>query len=216
MEHRTCLPLISAFLTSVAAAPVAAQSVIDLDAGDRSGRLIAGVLDLDRPVEIEPEAAPPPEDITVVTRAGQPRAPQEIEAMILDVASAYIGHPALRSVDMTGAEWIMFFRANIAVESAFNPDALSQVGAIGLGQLMPDTARILGVDPTDPFENLHGSARYLLAQLERFGSPELALAAYNAGPEAVAAYSGIPPYRETIGHVRRVMALYSLSTGDET
>ena len=136
--------------------------------------------------------------------------------MILDVASTYAGHPALRRVRMSGSDWMTFFRANIAIESGFDPAARSQVGAIGLGQLMPDTARILGVDPDDPLQNLHGSARYLLAQLDRFGSPELALAAYNAGPEAVAAYSGIPPYRETLGHVQRVMALYSHSTGDRT
>ena len=136
--------------------------------------------------------------------------------MILDVASRYIGHPSLRHANMTGTEWMMFFRANIAVESAFNPTALSRVGAVGLGQLMPDTARGLGVDPADPVGNLHGSARYLLAQLARFGSPELALAAYNAGPDAVAKYAGVPPYRETIGHVRKVMALYSFSKGRQT
>ena len=101
---------------------------------------------------------------------------------------------------MSGLEWLAFFRANIAVESAFNPQARSRVGAIGLGQLMPETAEVLGVDPFDPRQNLQGSARYLLTQMERFESPELALAAYNAGPLAVVKYSGIPPYRETQGH----------------
>lgn len=136
--------------------------------------------------------------------------------MILDVASAYVGHPALRRVGMTGSDWILFFRSNIAIESAFETSARSRVGAIGLGQLMPDTARALGVDPHDPAQNLRGSARYLLAQLERFGAPELALAAYNAGPEAVAAHDGVPPYSETITHVQRVMALFALSTGNRT
>ena len=112
---------------------------------------------------------------------------------------------------MSSRDWLAFFRANIAIESAFDPGARSHVGAIGLGQLMPDTARVLGVDPHDPEQNLHGSARYLLTQLDRFGTPQLALAAYNAGPEAVARHGGIPPYRETQGHVRKVMAVAHLT-----
>ena len=136
--------------------------------------------------------------------------------MIVRVGSEYSGHAALRRADMSGRQWLMFFRANIQIESAFNPNARSHVGAIGLGQLMPDTARALGVNPHKPVENLHGSARYLLMQMERFGSPELALAAYNAGPEAVAKYSGIPPYRETQGHVQKVMAVYRQYFGEET
>ena len=108
---------------------------------------------------------------------------------------------------LSGSEWLALFRSNIAVESAFNPEAESHVGAIGLGQLMPDTADALGVDPHDPEDNLRGSARYLLAQLETFGSAELALAAYNAGPEAVRKYDGIPPYAETLAHVAKVLRL---------
>ena len=219
MQRLKCLSLISTFLLPFAAGPSLAQTVIDLDANERSGRLIAGVLDLDRPVEVAPEAGQPSSDIinaTLASSASPMRGRADIEALILDVAADYVGHPALRSVGMTGSEWLMFFRANIAVESAFNPTARSPVGAIGLGQLMPDTARALGVDPHNPEENLHGSARYLLAQLARFGSPELALAAYNAGPQAVASHHGIPPYRETIAHVQRVMAIYSQSTGDQT
>jgi soluble lytic murein transglycosylase-like protein len=72
---------------------------------------------------------------------------------------------------------------------------------------MPGTARDLGVDPHDTAQNLDGSARYLLAMLARFGTPELALAAYNAGPDAVARHGGIPPFTETQNHVRRVMAV---------
>ena len=219
MQRLKCLPLISAFLLPFAAGFGLAQTVIDLDANERSGRLIAGVLDLDKPVEVAPEAERPSQDImnaALASSASPIRGRDEIEALILDVAADYVGHPALRSVGMTGSKWLLFFRANIAVESAFNPTARSPVGAIGLGQLMPDTARALGVDPHDPEENLRGSARYLLAQLARFGSRELALAAYNAGPEAVAVYAGIPPYPETVAHVQRVMAIYSQSTGDQT
>ena len=219
MQRLKCLPLISTFLLPFAAGPSLAQTVIDLDANERSGRLIAGVLDLDRPVGVAPEAGQASSDIinaTLASSASPMRGRSDIEALILDVASDYVSHPALRSVGMTGSDWLLFFRANIAVESAFNPAARSSVGAIGLGQLMPDTARALGVDPYDPEANLRGSARYLLAQLARFGSRELALAAYNAGPEAVAVYAGVPPYPETVAHVQRVMAIYSQTTGDQT
>ena len=74
--------------------------------------------------------------------------------MILDVGSVYADHPALRRAGMSSRDWLAFFRANIAIESAFDPGARSHVGAIGLGQLMPDTARVLGVDPHDPEQNL--------------------------------------------------------------
>jgi soluble lytic murein transglycosylase-like protein len=81
----------------------------------------------------------------------------------------------------------------------------SHAGAIGLAQLMPGTAAGLGVDPTDPLQNLQGGARYLREQLDRFGTPELALAAYNAGPNRVAQAGGIPRITETQTYVRRVL-----------
>lgn len=77
---------------------------------------------------------------------------------------------------------------------------------MGLTQLMPGTAAMLGVDARDPMQNLDGGARYLLTQLEAFGSPMLALAAYNAGPQAVKKYGGVPPYRETRDYVIRVLS----------
>jgi soluble lytic murein transglycosylase-like protein len=98
--------------------------------------------------------------------------------------------------------------AVVQTESAFRPDARSHAGAIGLGQLMPATARSLGVDPHDPQQNLDGAARYLRAQLDRFGSTELALAAYNAGPGRVAQAGGIPRITETQQYVRKVTAAY--------
>jgi soluble lytic murein transglycosylase-like protein len=90
-------------------------------------------------------------------------------------------------------------------ESAWNPLAISHKGAIGLAQLMPGTARYLGVDPHDPSQNLEGGARYLREQYETFGTWQLALAAYNAGPGAVREHGGVPPFRETQNYVRKVL-----------
>lgn len=90
-------------------------------------------------------------------------------------------------------------------ESGWDIAAESHAGALGLAQLMPDTARRLGVDPLDPVANLDGGARYLAEQYRRFGSWALALAAYNAGPEAVVAHDGIPPFDETQAYVRVIL-----------
>lgn len=92
-------------------------------------------------------------------------------------------------------------------ESRYNPRARSSAGAIGVMQLMPGTARQLGVsNPHDVGQNVAGGAAYLRAQLLRFGNNvPLALAAYNAGPGAVSRYGGIPPYRETQNYVRQIM-----------
>ena len=87
-------------------------------------------------------------------------------------------------------------------ESGWNANARSIKGALGLAQLMPQTARALGVDPHDVRQNLEGGARYLRRQYDTFGDWRLALAAYNAGPGAVERHKGIPPYQETQNYVR--------------
>jgi len=97
------------------------------------------------------------------------------------------------------------FNRLVQQESGWNPRAKSRVGAYGLAQLMPGTARALGVNPRDPRQNLEGGARYLAKMHRKFGTWRLALAAYNAGPEAVAKYKGVPPYKETRNYVRKIM-----------
>lgn len=97
------------------------------------------------------------------------------------------------------------FARLIQMESNWNPNAVSPVGAIGLAQLMPATAAKLGVDPTDPQANLEGGALYLKQQYMRFRSWRLALAAYNAGPEAVAKYDDVPPFSETQAYVLAIL-----------
>ncbi|MEO6248157.1 MAG: lytic transglycosylase domain-containing protein [Sphingomicrobium sp.] len=90
-------------------------------------------------------------------------------------------------------------------ESRGRQSAVSPKGARGIMQLMPGTAIALGVRSDDPAENIRGGALYLRQQIDRFGSVPLALAAYNAGPGAVLRYGDVPPYRETIGYVARIM-----------
>ncbi len=104
----------------------------------------------------------------------------------------------------------MLVRAIIQVESAYDPRAVSRKGAIGLMQLMPATAAELRVaDPYDAADNIRGGTTYLRQLLDQFdGQLELALAGYNAGPQAVRRYGGVPPYEETRNYVSRVLRLY--------
>ena len=106
-------------------------------------------------------------------------------------------------------------RAVAKAESGFNPKAVSKAGAMGVMQLMPGTARSLGVsDPYNARQNILGGAKYLKQNLDRFGGDvSLALAAYNAGPGSVTKYGGIPPYKETQNYVKKIMADY---TGNST
>ncbi|ORE97051.1 transglycosylase, putative [Aurantimonas sp. 22II-16-19i] len=123
------------------------------------------------------------------------------------VGLRHAGGPGPRAAGLAATEFADLFVALIDQESRFDPRAVSSKGAQGLGQLMPDTARLLGVsDPFNPSENLDGAARYFTAQLARFGDVRLALAAYNAGPHRVEEYGGVPPFRETLAYVATITA----------
>ncbi|MDR7537061.1 MAG: lytic transglycosylase domain-containing protein [Armatimonadota bacterium] len=120
------------------------------------------------------------------------------------IGEALLGYSRLFNVDPR------LVVALVVVESGFQVRVRSRAGAIGLGQLMPETAQALGVDPEDPVQNLYGTIRYLRGTLDRFGwdNLHLALAAYNAGRGAVERHRGIPPYDETRWYVVNVTTLY--------
>lgn len=105
---------------------------------------------------------------------------------------------------------VNLFDALVSTESDYRPNLISKAGAVGLAQLMPETAYELGViDPFNPEQNLNGGAQYLSQMLKRFdGNIENALAAYNAGPSAVKRYGGIPPYEETQNYVKKILQKY--------
>ncbi len=109
-------------------------------------------------------------------------------------------------------------RSVVKAESNYRANAVSPKGAIGLMQLMPGTAKILGVDPTNPEQNVDAGTRYLRELLARYEDKDdqvaRAIAAYNAGPGAVDKYHGVPPYRQTQDYVRRVLKSYDKLKGD--
>jgi soluble lytic murein transglycosylase-like protein len=158
----------------------------------RGGSVEVRAMDVDRveadePVDVEPVPATAPRERGVI-------APRTVEELVSDAASRY-GLPK------------SLVRAVARAESAFDPDAISAKGARGVMQLMPGTAKELGVeDAFDPGQNIDAGARLLRQLLEKYeGRVAEALAAYNAGQGAVAKHNGVPPYRETRGYIRRVV-----------
>ena len=113
-----------------------------------------------------------------------------------------------------------FIKSIIAAESAFSPDVVSPKGAVGLMQLMPETARQLGADPSIPEQNVDAGTNYLSWLLHRYSNRKTQLrdtiAAYNAGPGAVERYKGVPPYRETRRYVTRVMHFFAKYQQEES
>ena len=159
---------------------------------DANGTLVLSDQSIDRPTQVyEVEGAPRYVSTTPVESTS---ARELYEPYVLEHSNKQSLRPAL-------------VRAVIQVESGYNPRALSPKGAMGLMQLMPDTARMLGVQrPYDPEQNIRGGTRYLRLLLDKYqGNEELALAAYNAGSGAVDRHGKrIPPYRETRDYVRKV------------
>lgn len=187
-----------------AAVGLAAEGRADvLELGSDGARWVAGPL-AGQPAVTDPARAP----LTAPDLAEIPALPDHA---IADPARHAAGIPPRYSAKI--AELSQRFdlspsllEALVWQESRWNESAVSPVGAQGLAQLMPGTARYLGVDPRDPYANLEGGARYLREQLDRFdGDLEKALAAYNAGPGRVERAGGIPNIRETKQYVAAIM-----------
>jgi hypothetical protein len=171
---------------------------------ERVERIVDDEID---PADFAPKPAPPLAPApkrSVRSGSGRPHgAPETWASLVETAAAAYRLDPALVA-------------AVIRVESNWQPRAVSPKGARGLMQLMPATARRLGVTKAfDPVQNVSGGVRYLSLLADRFGENEVekVLAAYNAGEGAVDQYEGVPPYRETRDYVRKVLALWEGARG---
>lgn len=205
MILRFCSPTLALALTGFCAMPAQAD-VLEISASGEA-QWIAGPVDR---VEMNAVLAPAP--LTEVPASAASLVPERAVADTAEHASAipaayvrYVAELAQR-FDLSPA----LLEAVVWQESRWREDAVSPVGARGLAQLMPGTARDLGVNPDDPRANLEGGARYLREQLDRFdGDLEKALAAYNAGPGRVIRSGGIPRIRETQVYVASIMGRLS-------
>ena len=161
----------------------------------------------DPPQEAQP-SGPPPE----TGGAAPPGPPAGAHTPVEGMPAVPYANEIAAAADRNRIDRLLLV-ALVRAESNFKPQATSRAGARGLTQLMPGTARLLGLrvrkgldERVDPERALDAGARYLRAQLDRFGNKvKLSLAAYNAGPRAVIRYRGIPPYRETRNYVRKVL-----------
>jgi soluble lytic murein transglycosylase-like protein len=191
---------------TAAAIMLAAEAQADvLELGSDGARWVSG------PLAGQPAVADPYAPAAAANDAEMLEAPALPDVVIADPARHAAGIPPRYAAKI--AELAARFdlspsllEALVWQESRWREDAVSPVGAQGLAQLMPGTARYLGVDPRDPFANLEGGARYLREQLDRFGGDlEKALAAYNAGPGRVERAGGIPNIRETKQYVAAII-----------
>ena len=197
-------------LVTVALLGAAAPAHADvMEIGPDGPRWISGTLAVEAPaeapshvVDLSADFAVPPQAIADAARqAGV--VPGVYAAKVAELSRRFDLSPTL-------------IEALVWQESRWNAAARSPVGARGLAQLMPGTARYLRVNPDDPLANLEGGARYLREQLDRFdGDIEKALAAYNAGPGRVIAAGGIPRIRETQGYVASIMGRLSDHSRDK-
>lgn len=187
---RNVLSIVSA-LALIAAAPVQAD-VLSSKSRSRLFKSQTNVLDNRAAKQYNSSVRLQPPSINTPTKWGPKLYEGAYRGPYLDMARS--------AAQRHGIPEELFLRL-VHQESRFNKDAKSHKGALGLAQLMPETAQRLGVDPLDPYQNLDGGARYLAQQFKAFGSWRLALAAYNAGPEAVRKYGDIPPYAETRNYV---------------
>lgn len=150
---------------------------------------------------------PQPKNVQIIDLYAPP--PKKSEATIKNFPQMDLYDDTILLVAQTEMIDAALIKAVIMAESRMNPNAQSHAGAQGLMQLMPSTAASLGVtDSFDPEQNIRGGANYLRKNIDKFGSIELALAAYNAGPQNVIKHKGIPPFEETQIYVERVMDLY--------
>lgn len=205
----SAVPFSAAMLLAVLCAVPARADVLEISA-EGDARWVAGPLEQSATLEMSaPALAIAPSEIPVEAMAFVPEhAASDTAAHDDAIPAAYAAKIAelAQRFDLSPA----LLEALVWQESRWHANARSPVGARGLAQLMPATARYLGVDPDDPFANLEGGARYLREQLDRFdGDLEKALAAYNAGPGRVIRAGGIPEIRETQNYVTSIMGRLS-------
>jgi len=203
--HRYRTPVM---VTPSRSQPEGISCVVDRIARSKYGLLAPLPADPRLSQPLSAPAGVPLEDLLIIVPE-PPAAAEQAQQGTSEQAPAWLWPIVERESRTRGLDPVLI-ESVIRVESGFQPEAVSPVGAQGLMQLMPETARLVGVtDAFDPQQNVAGGSQYLAWQLQDFGGDlNLALAAYNAGPAAVRRWGGIPPYGETNQYVRSVLDDY--------